>query len=324
MKLHNIFLEQTSSDLRAVPTSPSSVVQLDDPNYKGKRRGEFNDWPLDTHTTLEVVELVSVFFPPIGTVISVAAGLVNAGLYAKEGDNYSAGLGLMFSIIPAIGPIVNKIPGLKTWSKEALITLGNKIKLNQNLTKIEKLLADELALNKDFIKTEVNKLIVKGKDKILRSPLDAGTKQIILNTAEKGGDLAKLGGKIINKTLKTTSKISKELAPGVAGYIAYDKLYGIVQSDTPKSVTEKMGYDWNDIKTIFHSSNSLEDNLKLKSALLSGWTPKHKIPEKFKTNSYKKFETIFNNKSIELPKFDGEDLKKYNELVGDQDGDYNG
>lgn len=355
MKLHNIFLEQTSSDLRAVPTSPSSVVQLDDPNYKGKRRGdnlekpnpdlravptspssvvqlddpnykgrrrgEFNDWPLDTHQTLMVVELVSAFFPPIGTAISVAAGLTNAALYAKEGDNYEAGLGLMFSVIPLIGPIVNKIPGLKTWSKEALITLGNKIKLNQNLTKVEKLIADELILHKDFIKTEVNKLIVKGKDKILRSPLDAGTKQIIINTAEKGGDLtklgAKLGAKLGTKLINKGGKVVKILGPAVGGYVAYNKLYGIVQSDTPKSVAEKMGYDWNDIKTKFYSSNSSEDNLKLKNALLSGWKPDEIVPEKFKTKGYKEFENIFINKTVELPGYEGENLKKYNELVGD-------
>lgn len=124
MKLHNIFLEQTSSDLRAVPTSPSSVVQLDDPNYKGPRRGDdiLNQIPslenLDAHDALVAVGLVAMFFPPIGTAISVAAGLANAGLYAKEGDNYSAGLNVMFSVLPLIGPVLKKIPGLETWSKK--------------------------------------------------------------------------------------------------------------------------------------------------------------------------------------------------------------
>jgi len=80
MKLHTIFLEQTinkpqpvsdPSTLRAVPTSPSSVVQLDDPNYKGKRRGDeisnfIETFDLDTHEALEVVGLVAIFSHQLG------------------------------------------------------------------------------------------------------------------------------------------------------------------------------------------------------------------------------------------------------------------
>ncbi len=298
MKLHTIFLEQTinkpqpvsdPSTLRAVPTSPSSVVQLDDPNYKGKRRGDeisnfIETFDLDTHEALEVVGLVAIFFPPIGTAISVAAGLVNAGLYAKEGDNYSAGLNLMFSTLPLIGPIVNKIPGLKTWSKKALITLGEKIKLKQALTKGEKLLADQLILNKDFIKTEVNNLIVKSKDKILKSALDGRTKQFIIKTAEKGGDLVKAGTKITGNVTTTGASI---LIPGEIMVSGYDKLYGIVQSDTPRSVAEKMGYDWEELKDEFGSSNTPEDNIKLKNALLTGWNPSEdEVPKIYRTELY--------------------------------------
>jgi hypothetical protein len=121
--------------------------------------------------------------------------------------------------------------------------------------------------------------------------LNDKVKQTVINTAKVGGDLTKIGLKIVGGTLKGGKNLvvgtTKVIAPAVGTILAYDKLYGIIQSDSPKIVVEKMGLDWEETKSEFGSSGSVEDNLKLKNALLSGWKLGQEVPEKYQTNLYK-------------------------------------
>jgi hypothetical protein len=322
LSLHSLFLEQDKS-MPFDPDSPwatgkaggvlggkvSPTELVKGAEKASKSRTELMS-SLDPHTTLEILAIATAFIPVVGLVTSTAIGLADAALYAKEGDNYNAGLMATFSVLPLIGPIITKIPGVKTLGKESMSKLIKKINLKQKLTSFEKKVAEEISMNKDFVINQYNKyvgnLINKGKDKIIKSKfLDNATKQNILKTSEVGGKLTDLGLKIVSGTLKgggnVVVKTTKALVPPIASVVAtekgYEKLYGIVQSDTPKIVAEKMGYDFNELKSIFGSSGSPEDNLKLKTALLSGWKPEKEIPEKYQTKTYKE---MFTNKMIDV------------------------
>jgi hypothetical protein len=311
LKLYNLFLEQSPNDLRAVSTPPSGVVQLDDPNYKGPRRGVFI---ADKHTGMEILGMGSLFLGPIGLLVGAGIGLIDAAMYAEEGEGYDAGLTAVFSLLPVIGPIINKIPGIKTLGKNGMSSLIKKIKGGDKLTKIEKEVIDGIEKNKNFITQEYNKFLTnvinKNKDKILNSKLNDKVKQTVINTAKVGGDLTKIGLKIVGGTLKGGKNLvvggTKVIAPAVGTILAYDKLYGIIQSDSPKIVVEKMGLDWEETKSEFGSSGSVEDNLKLKNALLSGWKPGQEVPEKFQTKKYT------TKKEIESDSLNGINEKEYN------------
>ena len=53
------------------------------------------------HGILTTISLLSLFIPVVGPILSLTADLVDAGLYYGEGKKYTAGLTLIFGLIPA-------------------------------------------------------------------------------------------------------------------------------------------------------------------------------------------------------------------------------
>jgi hypothetical protein len=67
------------------------------------------------------------FFPVIGPLVAGAAGLADAKQYYDEGDNVSAGVVGAFSLLPYVGPVVSKIPGVKQLGQKGMAALAAKI-----------------------------------------------------------------------------------------------------------------------------------------------------------------------------------------------------
>jgi hypothetical protein len=94
--------------------------------------------PLDKHTLLTILQIGTAFIPVAGPFISAGIGLADAGLYYKEGDKTTAGVTAAFSMIPFLGPIVSKIPGVKQLGSKGMAALGAKIaRGSKNLTQAE-------------------------------------------------------------------------------------------------------------------------------------------------------------------------------------------
>lgn len=118
------------------------------------------DWIKDkAHILLPIAEIGSMFIPVIGPFMAMGFGLSDAALYAKEGDRTAAGITAVLSILPGVGSIVKKIPGIKTLGKEGMEALAKKAagKEAGSLSKLEKEVIEDIGKNSKLVKKEVAK-----------------------------------------------------------------------------------------------------------------------------------------------------------------------
>lgn len=227
-----------------------------------------------THNMLMVLSIATAFIPVTGPLISAGVQLVDAGLYAAELKGYDAGLTAGLAVIPVAGPILNKIPGVRQLGKKGLqkmfgnlLTTGPKAALPTDQQVLE-----ALAKNKDFVIQQTNQNVKMIANGAANTSKDLTKKEILKNIAIKGKDFTVQGGKELGKDYVTGK--------------ALDQTYNIIQSDTPKAIAEKMGLNWEQVKTTFGSENTAEDNIKLKMALQNGWTPGNVVPVQYRTKKY--------------------------------------
>ena len=122
------------------------------------------------HGILAIASLAALTIPLAGPFISLGLELVDAGLYASEGDKYMAGFTLAFSLIPG-SQIAMKIPAVKQLSKQSLVRIlkffevGSKSKIV--LSRAEKLAAEEIAKNSKWVKRSFLINLVKNSIKLL-------------------------------------------------------------------------------------------------------------------------------------------------------------
>tara|TARA_Y100000389_G_scaffold134374_1_gene131827 strand:+ start:302 stop:1342 length:1041 start_codon:yes stop_codon:yes gene_type:complete len=111
------------------------------------------------HILLPIAEIGSMFIPVIGPFMAMGFGLADAAMYAKEGDRNAAGITAALSILPGVGSIVKKIPGIKTLGKEGMESLAKKVagKEAGTLTKVEKEVISDISKNSKLVKKEVAK-----------------------------------------------------------------------------------------------------------------------------------------------------------------------
>lgn len=119
---------------------------------------------LDPHTVATILQIGTAFIPVAGPFISASIGLADAALYYKEGDNNSAGLTAAFSMLPFVGSVVSKIPGVKQLGSKGMAALSNKISGGANLTKAEIELANAIKRYTPQIKDELSKMAPKIKN----------------------------------------------------------------------------------------------------------------------------------------------------------------
>ena len=235
---------------------------------------------LDPHMTLTILQIGTLFIPLVGPFISAGIGLGDSYLYYKEGDTKTAGLVAMFSLLPGVGAVVSKIPGLKQLGSKGLSSLAQKIVSNAKLTKLEMEVAEGISKNSALIKQEIN--------------------TSIKTTA---AEAVKLGVKNPSVAAKIKNFAVNGIAVPVTQAVGYNKTYDVIQSNTPKSKAEKEGFDWEMVKRGFGSSGSEEDNKILNLAWESGWRPGKVVPTKYQTNNYKKIYEEEINAAAELKQF---------------------
>lgn len=105
------------------------------------------------HGIIDVAAIGALFIPVAGPLISLGLELSNAALYAYEGDKYSAGLGMAFSLIPG-GQLVRRIPSVKRLGTQGLKSLLKKArnpKAVKTLSKTEKEALEQINKNSKWI-----------------------------------------------------------------------------------------------------------------------------------------------------------------------------
>ena len=116
---------------------------------------------LDPHTKNVILGFGAAFIPVVGPLISAGIGLADAKLYYDEGDKTSAGLTATFAMLPLVGSLVLKIPGVKELGVKGMSRLASLIKSNGKLTKQELEIVNGIVQNEKLIKSELTTLSKK-------------------------------------------------------------------------------------------------------------------------------------------------------------------
>ena len=112
-------------------------------------------------TLLTIFGIGTAFIPVVGPFISAGIGLADAGMYYQEGDKKTAGVVAVFSMLPFVGSIVSKIPGVKELGTKGMALLASKLSKGQKLTQLESEIVNSINKFKQLINTELTKVSSK-------------------------------------------------------------------------------------------------------------------------------------------------------------------
>jgi|LakMenEpi03Aug12_release.lakeMendotaPanAssembly.Ray.scaffolds.fasta_scaffold01925_39 hypothetical protein len=168
------------------------------------------------HEVNTVLAIGAIFIPFVGPVLSSGIGLMDAAQYYNEGDTKMAGMVGMFALLPGVGSIASKIPGVKTLGAKGMSELAKKLTLGTKITNPTEIeVVSKMAKYKDLIKAEMEKI---GKD----ATIAAARKGVQKNIVRKN---------VVNKALGTGAGIVGYGGLGVAYSMGYDKLTGKPKQD---------------------------------------------------------------------------------------------
>jgi hypothetical protein len=129
------------------------------PQFQSSELSKVNKEGL-SHQVSSVLQLVTAFMPVVGPIVSAGLGLMDANKYWEEGDKKSATIVTVFSLLPGLINVVNKIPAIKKLGQQGmknlaikLSKLGNKIKPNN----LEQEVLTGINKNKQLVNLELSK-----------------------------------------------------------------------------------------------------------------------------------------------------------------------
>jgi hypothetical protein len=157
---------EKDNNLRAIPTYGSaSTVVLDDPNWKGDRKSDILYGLSDPHVMIPILSVaVGLVTGGIGSlVLSGLLELTDVALYISEDDYETAGISLIFSLLP-FGVVVSRLTTKlgkylvskidKSFVLNLLKKIKNKVKLNPFEKKVTDAINDQKSLfMSDILKT---------------------------------------------------------------------------------------------------------------------------------------------------------------------------
>jgi hypothetical protein len=243
------------------------------------------EWFKNPNNILTFLEITSAFVPIIGPFLSAGFGLGNAALYYNKGDKKNAALSTFFAILPGLGSVGAKIVS-KIGTKDLGI-LSEKL-IRNGLSETEGITKQFLEKNvKNFTEKEIQTLesIVKNKE-YLKSEISS----IPFNDSKKLTDYL---SSLKNKGVST----KVDLGINVGGVSLGLSAHPLFKKLTPgvREKIEKMGYDFEEIKSSFMSSSTSIDNQLMISALNNGWEPGQPVPEEFQTDLYRETISYFSS-----------------------------
>lgn len=175
-----------------------------------------------TRNTILSIAALAIPIPILNVAISSGIMAYDAKQYYDEGDTKTAGLMLMFSLLPVVGPTIGKaIPGIAKLGTSGMSSLAAKVRIGSkvlNPTEIEVL--EGIAKNRQLVQAEIEK----------------STKEISIKAARNQAQ---------NKIVKTNIiKGVKNTGKSIAGYtaagVAYDKTYDAVERNKEEENLRKL------------------------------------------------------------------------------------
>ena len=138
------------------------------------------------HDLMQIFAIGAAFIPVVGPFISIGIGLADALAYADEGKNGEAGVSAFFALLPGIGSVVSKIPGIKQLGQKGMQALVVKLASKAPLDVVEQGVIKGINLNKELIKQETNSVVKSMASKAVAKVRDKVTQKAIMNLAKDG------------------------------------------------------------------------------------------------------------------------------------------
>jgi len=143
--------------------------------------------PVDKSTYFTILQIGTAFIPVVGPFVSAGIGLLSAADLYQKGKKTEAGVQAFFSLLPGLGKVVQKIPGIAQLGEKGILSLGAKVASNQGLTDIERGIVKSIAGNMELVKQEVNQTIktmaTNGLSKVSKNTV---AKEAVNNAATYG------------------------------------------------------------------------------------------------------------------------------------------
>ena len=184
---------------------------------------------MNPHTRNTILSIAALAIPVPFLNVAISTGIMayDAKQYYDEGDTKTAGLMLMFSLLPVVGPTIGKaIPGIAKLGTSGMSSLAAKVRIGSkalNPTEIEVL--EGIAKNRQLIQAEIQK----------------SAKEISIKAARKQAQ-----NKIVKTNItKGAYKTGKVIGGYTAAGVAYDKTYDAVErskeEENLRKLNDKLG-----------------------------------------------------------------------------------
>ena len=149
---------------------------------------------IDPHTVLMITGIASAFIPVVGPFAAAGIGLIDAALYAKEGDPKTAGMIAMFSLMPGVGAIANRIPVIRQLGVKGMSALASKLSKGQKITDpIELQVINGIIKDVDLVKNSLNTQVKTLAQQASTKPLSSVIKSGLTKLGKEGLKLTGLG-----------------------------------------------------------------------------------------------------------------------------------
>jgi hypothetical protein len=157
--------------------------------YPGMARdaqAAINWYKQNSHDVNQVLQIGTAFIPVVGPFISAGIGLVDASMYSNEGRKGEAGVAAFFALLPGIGSVVSKVPGVKQLGQKGMQALASKLLTKAPLSAVEQGVVNGINLNKALIKQETSNVIKSMASKAVAKVRDKATQKVMMNLAKDG------------------------------------------------------------------------------------------------------------------------------------------
>ena len=164
------------------------------------------------HLVNQVSQIAALIIPVVGPFISAGIGLADAATYAKEGKNTEAGVSALFALLPGIGAVAGKIPGVKQLGQKGMQALATKFLTKAPLNAVEQGVITGINLNKELIKQETNVVVKSMAANAVTRTADTTTKKALKNIAKEG---IEVGAEEIAMNMASSSPSQKAVGTGI-------------------------------------------------------------------------------------------------------------
>ena len=164
------------------------------------------------HLVNQVAQIAALIIPVVGPFVSAGIGLADAATYVKEGKNTEAGVSAFFALLPGIGSVVGKIPGVKQLGQKGMQALATKFLTRAPLNAVEQGVITGINLNKELIKQETNSVVKNMAANAVTKATDSATKRVLKDIAKEGIEIS---AEEIAMNMASSSPAQKAVGTGI-------------------------------------------------------------------------------------------------------------